>query len=101
MHVNFASLEFINIWKTNTAETDLDFCNVKAIINEAWKRIDKTNRHIVKRFAVYVFYHILCSTMDFHFLGDTCLMEYASVIIRPHATVPHSLGSLFHRAQRP
>lgn len=67
MHVNFASLEFINIWKTNTAETDLDFCNVKAIINEAWKRIDKTNRHIVKRFAVYVFYHILCSTMDFHF----------------------------------
>ena len=90
--------EFILLWHRKMAEIDPDFYNTGAMTNDAWKGVNRTNRHIVTRFAIHGFHHNLCRTIGFHTPCDTCVCtKCAGVCLKYHAAscpAVRSLGSI-------
>ena len=64
---------FLQQWETKMAEVRPEFFTTGAMRDSAWKGVNRTNRHIVTRFAVHGFHHLLCSTRGFHLPDDTCV----------------------------
>ena len=97
-----AYLDFISAWETKMAEIDPNFYRTGALVTETWKLAGRTNRHVLTRFAVHGFHHVLCGTGGFHSPSDTCIcMRCGEMCVKYHATecsAVQSLGSLSERA---
>jgi len=97
-----AYLEFVSLWERKMAEINPDFYCTGAMTSEAWKGANRTNRHVVTRFAVHGFHHVLCATVGFHEPTDVCTCSRCGENCHKyHAAVcagVFSLGSLSDQA---
>ena len=94
--------EFISMWETKMAEIDPEFYNTGAMTNDAWKGVNRINRHVVVRYAIHGFHHSLCRTEGFHLPNDICqckkcgggaCTKYHDASVCPAVTSLNSLSS--------
>jgi Reverse transcriptase (RNA-dependent DNA polymerase)/Endonuclease-reverse transcriptase len=65
-------LKFINKRIEKSENICLSFYNAFAFKDQKWKEPNRRNRHVVTRFAVHGFHHIVCSTKEFHESNKDC-----------------------------
>ena len=70
-----AYLEFISSYEEKMAQIDPEFYTTGAMTQSEWKGTGRTNRHIILRFSVHGFHHILCRTDAFHEPCDACVCK--------------------------
>ena len=85
-------------WENKFAEIDADFLNTRAMQESTWKGVDRSNRHVVARFAVHGFHHRLCATLGFHEPDVSCVCgrcgRFCERYHAPHCHLVPSLASL-------
>ena len=70
-----AFLEHLRSWERKFAEIDVEFYNAGANLSDTWKELDRPNRHVVTRFAVHGFHHVLCAESGYHEPGSNCACQ--------------------------
>jgi hypothetical protein len=71
-----AYLDFITQYENKMAEVDPTFYTTGAMINTNWKGTGRKNRHIMTRFAIHGFHHLICQTNTYHEPCNTCICKY-------------------------
>ena len=90
-----AYLEFISMWENKMAEVDPEFYDTGAMKDDAWKGANRTNRHVVVRYAIHGFHHILCRTEGYHLPNDSCqCSKCEGACTKYHASVCPAVTSL-------
>ena len=60
-------------WEQKKTEIDPNFFHTPAMLDSAWKKSCRTNRHVLTRFSVHGFHHILCSRKGWHQPDSACV----------------------------
>lgn len=63
----------IQEWERKFSEVDESFYRTDAMTQSGWKEPGRTGRHIVTRYAVHGFHHILCTSRGHHEPADDCI----------------------------
>ena len=64
--------EVLSTWEAKFADIDADFLNSGAMRSQTWKEGNRSNRHVVTRYAVHGYHHKLCATLGYHEPRDSC-----------------------------
>lgn len=68
-----AYTDFIQQWEDRMAEIDPAFFSTGAMNDETWKGPHRTNRHVIVRYAVHGFHHVLCANQSYHEPNENCV----------------------------
>jgi len=92
--------QFLLLQENKFDEVDENFYLTPAILDDAWKGINRENRHLITRYAAHGFHHRICSTNGYHEPCDTCICKYCHrvcdryhVAACPQHTTLHRLNS--------
>ena len=70
---------FVNFMLNRGKEVDSvnpRFFSSPAMTDNAWKNLDRANRHVVVKFATHGYHHVVCRTELFHDPNETCICKY-------------------------
>ena len=65
--------KFIERYEEKMAELEPEFFTTRAMTNDTWKGVNRTNRHAVTRFAIHGYHHMLCQVQGHHAPDDRCV----------------------------